>query len=135
MDEHQDHSARPPGGQDTVLTLRELDAFAARLRLRAVHMVHKARTAHIGGSLSMADLLAALYGGVLRVAPQNPSWPKRDRFVLSKGHACAAFYAALAERGFFPEEWLETFCQNGGHLAGHATHTNVPGLEFSTGSL
>lgn len=83
----------------------------------------------------MADLLAALYLRVLRVDPTRPDWAERDRFILSKGHACAALYAALAFRGFFPEEWLDTFYQDGGRLAGHATHTGVPGVEFSTGSL
>lgn len=83
----------------------------------------------------MADLMAALYGGVLRVDPHSPSWAERDRFILSKGHACAVFYAALASRGFFPLEWLDTFYRDGGRLAGHASHTGVPGIEFSTGSL
>lgn len=110
-------------------------AFAKRLRLTALRMVHEARSAHIGGSFSMAELLAALYGGILRVDPARPAWPDRDRFILSKGHACAAYYAALAERGFFPKDWLETFYRDGGRLAGHASHTGVPGIEFSTGSL
>ena len=110
-------------------------ALAKHLRITAIKMVHRARSAHVGGSLSMADLLGALYGGVLNVDPQRPDWPERDRFILSKGHACAALYAALAYRGFFPESWLETFYQDGGKLAGHATHTGVPGIEFSTGSL
>lgn len=110
-------------------------AFSKRLRLTAVRMVHEAKSAHVGGSLSMADLLAALYGGVLRVDPARPDWAERDRFILSKGHACAAYYAALAFRGFFPEAWLETFYRDGGRLAGHASHTGVPGIEFSTGSL
>jgi transketolase len=101
----------------------------------ALRMVHEARSAHVGGSFSMADLMAALYGGVLRVDPSRPEWPDRDRFILSKGHACAAFYAALASRGFFPEDWLDTFYRDGGRLAGHASHTGVPGVEFSTGSL
>ncbi len=83
----------------------------------------------------MADLLAALYDSVLRVDPRQPAWPNRDRFVLSKGHACAAYYAALAFKGFFPETWLDTFYQDGGKLFGHATSTGVPGVEFSTGSL
>lgn len=109
--------------------------FAKRLRLKAVRMVNKAKSAHVGGSLSMIDLLAALYGGVLRVDPKRPDWPDRDRFVLSKGHACASYYAALAYRGFFPEEWLESFYQDGGRLAGHASHSGVPGVEVSTGSL
>jgi len=98
-------------------------------------MVHEARSAHVGGSLSMADLLAALYGSVLKIDPKRPDAPERDRFVLSKGHACAAFYAALAHRGFFPESWLETFYRDGGKLSGHATHKGVPGVEISTGSL
>jgi transketolase len=83
----------------------------------------------------MADLLAVLYGGILRVNPGDPQWPERDRFILSKGHACAALYVALAERGFFPKVWLDDFYQNGSPLAGHATHSGVPGVEVSTGSL
>ena len=115
--------------------LRACRALAKRVRLKAVHMVHRARSAHIGGSLSMADLLAALYGGILRVNPALPEWADRDRFVLSKGHACAALYATLALRGFFPEEGLESFYQDGGRLFGHVTHAGVPGVEISTGSL
>jgi transketolase len=83
----------------------------------------------------MADLLAALYGGVLRVDPARPDWPDRDRFVLSKGHGCAGLYAALAERGFFPASRLDDFYRNGSHLAGHVTHTGVPGVDVSTGAL
>ena len=116
-------------------TVASCQVFAKNLRLTALRMVHAAKSAHAGGSLSIADLLAALYGGVLRVDSKRPDSPDRDRFILSKGHACAAFYAALAFRGFFPMEWLDTFYQNGGRLAGHATHSGVPGVEFSTGSL
>jgi transketolase len=83
----------------------------------------------------MADILAVLFGKVLRLDPKAPDWPGRDRFILSKGHACAAYYAALAEKGFFPEEWLDSFLLDGGRLAGHATHSGVPGVELSTGSL
>jgi transketolase len=83
----------------------------------------------------MADLLAVLYGMALRVRPQEPGWPDRDRFILSKGHGCAALYAALAECGFFPLTWLDDFYQNGSRLAGHVTHTGVPGVEASTGAL
>jgi transketolase len=98
-------------------------------------MIERAQSAHIGSSFSEADLLAVLYSGVLQVYPRNPDWPERDRFILSKGHACAALYAALAERGFFPLSWLEDFYLDGGHLPGHATHVGVPGIEISTGSL
>ncbi len=98
-------------------------------------MTHRAKSSHVGSALSMAELLAVLYGKVLRVNPSRPDWPERDRFILSKGHGCAALYAVLAERGFFPLDWLDTFYQNGSRLAGHITHTDVPGVEVSTGSL
>jgi transketolase len=83
----------------------------------------------------MADLLAVLYGRVLHVDPQNPSWADRDRFILSKGHAGGGIYAVLAERGFFPIEKLGTHCQNGSDLSGHVSHKGNPGVELSTGSL
>lgn len=109
-------------------------AFARQIRSEAVRMVHRARSSHIGGALSVADLLAVLYGGVLQHDPLRPDWPGRDRFLLSKGHACVAVYAALALRGFFPVEELATFYQDGTRLAGHIT-TGIPGVEASTGSL
>jgi transketolase len=98
-------------------------------------MIHNSKSSHIGSSFSSVELLVVLYNGVLRVDPARPGWPDRDRFILSKGHGCAAFYAVLAERGFFPLEWLDTFYQNGSRLPGHATHTCLPGVEVSTGSL
>ncbi len=109
--------------------------LARRIRYYTLLMVHRAKSSHIGTDYSAAELLAVLYGKILRVDPENPNWSERDRFILSKGHGCAAFYATLAERGFFPLEWLDTFYQNGSLLAGHVTHTNVPGVEVSTGSL
>ena len=114
---------------------KNLVTLAARIRRHSIVMTHNARASHVGTSLSMVELLAVLYGRVLRVDPQRPDLPNRDRFVLSKGHGCAAYYAVLAEVGFFPLEWLDTFYQNGSRLAGHATHTRVPGVEVSTGSL
>lgn len=108
--------------------------LATRIRTHALWMTHRVRSSHIGSSLSIADLLAVLYTRILRVDPKKPDWPERDRFILSKGHGCAGVYAVLAERGFFPLEWLETYCQDGSHLAGHITHS-VPGVEASTGSL
>jgi transketolase len=89
---------------------------------------------HVGGSLSCADILATLYFDVLRVRPEEPDWPERDYFILSKGHASAALYAALAERGFLAREELATYGQPSGRLAGHPLRA-VPGVEFSTGSL
>ena len=116
-------------------TREAFDEFAHRIRLHTLAMTHRARSSHIGTSFSMAELLAVLYGRTLRVRPGDPDWSERDRFVLSKGHGCAGLYAALAERGYFPRDWLETFYENGSRLAGHATHSTVPGVEVSTGSL
>src|SRR5947209_4568819 len=109
--------------------------LARRIRRHSVLMTSRANASHIGSSLSMADLLAVLYGEFLRFDPQRPDWPDRDRFILSKGHGCAALYAVLAETGYFPVERLETFYQDGSPLAGHATHKDVAGVEVSTGSL
>jgi len=109
-------------------------ALARRIRASALAMVHHADASHIGSGLSMADLLAVLYGSELRVDPGRPDDPDRDRFILSKGHAASVLYAVLAERGFFPKEWLERYCDDDSPLAGHVTH-GVPGVDFSTGSL
>jgi transketolase len=114
---------------------RDLRLLANRIRRRSLDMTARAGSSHIGSNLSMAELLAVLYGRILRVDPLRPDWPDRDRFILSKGHACAAYYAVLAERGFFPTTWLDTFYLDGSVLAGHATHKGVPGVEVSTGSL
>lgn len=108
--------------------------FAAAIREHALKMVHAANASHIGGVLSMADILAVLYGGGMRLRPEDPLWPERDRFVLSKGHCCAGVYAALALRGFIPVEELETYGRDGSRLMTHISH-KVPGVEFSTGSL
>ena len=110
-------------------------ALAKRVRLHALHMTSQGGSSHIGSVLSMADILAVLYGAVLRVDPTNPSWPQRDRFVLSKGHAGAGVYAVLAERGFFPVAKLATHYRDGSDLSGHVSHKGIPGVELSTGSL
>jgi transketolase len=109
--------------------------LAQRIRVKTLHMIHRAKSSHVGSAFSMADLLAVLYAKILRIDPQHPGWPQRDRFLLSKGHACAPLYAVLAERGFFPASWLDDFYLDGSRLAGHATHSGVPGVEVSTGSL
>ncbi len=98
-------------------------------------MVHRANASHIGSCLSIVDILTVLYGSILNVDSTRPDWPGRDRFILSKGHAAAALYATLAEKGFFPVKWLETYCKDGSKLGGHITHHDVPGVEVSTGSL
>ena len=109
--------------------------FARRLRRHIVEMTSRGQSSHVGSALSIADLLAVLYTGALNVDPQRPNWPARDRFILSKGHAGAAVYAALAEAGFFATEILRTHYQNGSTLSGHVSHKDNPGVEFSTGSL
>lgn len=104
------------------------------IRRHGIEMTHISGGSHIGAVLSAADIVAVLYSGVLKYDPKNPAWEERDRFILSKGHAGAAIYAALAESGFFPVEELMTHYQNGSRLSGHVSH-HVPGVDFSTGSL
>ena len=109
--------------------------LAYKIRLHALEMTSRGGTSHIASIFSMADLVAVLYADVLRYDPRNPRMPGRDRLLLSKGHAGAGIYAALAESGFFPVEELLTHCQNGSRLSGHVSHKGVPGVEASTGSL
>ena len=108
--------------------------LARRMRINALQMVHRANASHIGSALSICDIVAVLYGQVLRLNPQQPEAPERDRFILSKGHACVAVYAALAETGFFPVEELVKYGQDHSVLMNHISH-KVAGVEFSTGSL
>jgi transketolase len=109
--------------------------LANRIRLHALRMTSGGGSSHVGSVFSMADILAVLYGDVLRVDPLDPEWKDRDRFILSKGHAGAGVYAALAERGFFPIEKLASHYRDGSDLSGHISHKSVPGVELSTGSL
>lgn len=116
-------------------TTQTTEALAKAIRRHAVEMTSRGKSAHVGSVLSMADILAVLYGAILRVDPAHPAWAERDRFILSKGHGGAGVYAVLAECGFFPIEQLSTHCQNGSVLSGHVSHKGVPGVECSTGSL
>jgi transketolase len=111
------------------------EELAKRIRRHAVRMTNLGGSSHVGSVLSMADIVAVLYGGIMRIDPSKPNLPNRDRFILSKGHAGAGIYAALAESGFFPIEWLEKHCADGSVLSGHVSHKGVPGVELSTGSL
>jgi transketolase len=110
-------------------------ALALRLRRHAVEMANRGGSSHVGSALSIADIMAVLYGRCLRYDAQQPDWPDRDRFILSKGHAGSMVYAALAESGFFPTAQLASHYQNGSIFSGHVSHKGVPGVEFSTGSL
>ena len=105
------------------------------IRRHGLEMTHLSRGSHIGSVFSLAEIMAVLYTRVLRVKPSDPRWPERDRLILSKGHAGAAVYAALAESGFFPVEELRLHYANGSRLSGHVSHKGVPGVEVSTGAL
>lgn len=108
--------------------------LAWKIRRHGIEMTHLSGGSHIGAILSVADIIAVLYADVIKFDPKNPKWEKRDRFILSKGHAGASIYAALAESGFFAVEELKTHYQNGSRLSGHVSH-HVPGVDLSTGSL
>jgi transketolase len=112
----------------------ESQNLACRMRVQALQMVQRAKASHIGSALSICDIVAVLYGQVLRLDPKQPDAPNRDRFILSKGHACVAVYAALAETGFFPRDDLHKYGQDHSVLMNHISH-KVAGVEFSTGSL
>jgi len=113
----------------------QLLAVGTRLRRHVLEMITEAGSGHPGGSLSAAEIMATLYFHVMRVDPQHPAWPSRDRFVLSKGHAAPVLYATLAERGFFPVEELGTLRKLGSRLQGHPDSKSTPGVDASTGSL
>ncbi len=115
--------------------VQELEARARSLRADVIRMLAEAGSGHPGGSLSAVEIVTALYFHVLRLRPQQPAWPDRDRFILSKGHAAPLLYAALAARGFFPAGELLTLRKLGSPLQGHPDLRKVPGVEASTGSL
>ena len=113
----------------------ELAEKARRIRINALKAIHAAKSGHPGGSLSSADILATLYFGELNIDPKNPKMVDRDKFVLSKGHAVPALYAALGERGFYEVSEMMTLRQVGSKFQGHPNMRKVPGIEMSTGSL
>ncbi len=112
----------------------ELRRKALELRKDLISMIYTAKTGHTGGSLSSLDIMAVLYYDILKIDPKNPSWPGRDRFVLSKGHSVEGYYNILADLGYFPKEELATFSAYGSRLIGHPT-VKVPGVEMNTGAL
>lgn len=111
------------------------EQLAWKIRRHGIEMTHISQGSHIGAILSVADIVGVLYNDIARIDPNNPNTPDRDRIILSKGHAGAAIYAALAEKGFFDVEELKTHYADGSRLSGHVSHKGVPGVEFSTGSL
>ena len=115
--------------------LSEMESIARRARREIVKAIAVAKGGHVGGPLSAAELLTALYFRVMRIRPDEPNWPERDRFILSKGHSSIALYAVLALRGYFPLAELNTFDAINSRLQGHPDMTALPGLDMSTGSL
>jgi transketolase len=115
--------------------VERLTEIARRIRVEVVRTIHATGVGHLGGSLSEADILAALYFHVLHIRPEEPGWRDRDRFVLSKGHSSVGLYATMALRGYFSVDELVTFDELGSRLQGHPDMTRLPGLDMSTGSL
>ncbi len=117
------------------IDFKKMRRLSADIRIETVRAIGQAGFGHIGGSASIADVLAVLYGGVMRIDPKNPKWEDRDWLVLSKGHCAPGLYAALALAGFFPMDWLKTINKPGTNLPSHADCKKVPGVDISTGSL
>lgn len=117
------------------LEIKKLEKISTKIRREVLSMVYHSKSGHLGCSLSIVDILLVLYFKVLHINPKKPSLKTRDIFLLSKGHACSALYAVLAERGFFPKSQLLTYFKNGSKLAGHVTIGSLPGIEATFGSL
>ncbi len=120
---------------DALETVGRLKGISNELRKSVLTMIHLAGDGHPGPALSITDLVTALYFETMRIDPKNPHWEDRDRFLLSKGHACAILYAALAKRGFFSEDILSTFRSLGSILQGHPVMDKIPGVDMTTGTL
>jgi transketolase len=117
------------------MSVEDLKQKAATIRCDIIEMICTAAAGHPGGSLSSADVVTALYFRMMRVDPKKPDWPDRDRFILSKGHACPVWYAALAERGYFDKSHLGTLRRLGSILQGHPDMNKTPGIDMTAGSL
>ncbi|KYK29878.1 MAG: transketolase [Candidatus Proteinoplasmatales archaeon SG8-5] len=120
--------------KDSEEALKKLDETARQVRRHIIKMVYEAGSGHPGGSLSATDVLVTLYFHTMKHRPEDPQWPERDRFVLSKGHAAPALYGCLAESGYIPVDELKTLRKIGSRLQGHPDMTKTPGVESSTGS-
>ena len=115
--------------------VKALKAFAVRIRLATLEAIHAIGSGHVGGALSIADVLAVLYGREMNVRAEDPRWPDRDKLVCSKGHAGPGVYGTLALKGYFPYEELKTLNRNGTRLPSHCDRTKTPGIDVTTGSL
>ena len=125
----------PVVGAVSAEEIAALEEMARRIRVSVIRTVTKVKVGHVGGPLSAAEILAALYGRIMRIRPDEPDWPDRDRFILSKGHSALGQYAAMALAGYIPLEEMYTFDQKGSRLQGHPDMNKLPGIDMSTGSL
>ena len=116
-------------------TIEEIKEVATKIRIETIRCIKQRGFGHIGGSMSIADVLAVLYGNIMKYDPKDPAWKERDYLVVSKGHAGPALFAALALKGFFPVEWLATLSEPGTRLPSHCDRLRTPGVDVSTGSL
>ena len=114
---------------------KDLRNFAARIRIETIKCIKHRDFGHVGGCMSIADVLAVLYGDIMKYDPKDPTWADRDYVVLSKGHAGPALFATLALKGFFPLDWLDTMSEPGTRLPSHADRLKTPGIDATTGSL
>jgi transketolase len=118
------------------ISIEMLRKMAVKTRRNIIEIAYNAAApTHVGPALSSADIVTALYYYIMKVNPQNPQWEERDRFILSKGHACPVIYSVLAEKGFFPKQWLKTVRQIDSHLEGHPVMNKTPGIDMISGSL
>lgn len=119
------------------IDVRRLNELSRELRIDLLQMIYRAKSCHLGVALSEIEILVSLYfGGILQIDPNRPDWPDRDRFILSKGHGCSAYYLVLAKRGFFPEDEVKKrFCTDGSRFIAQLNHYAMPGIELSTGAL
>lgn len=119
----------------TAAELHAMKVFAEEIRIATLEEFNSLGSGHVGGAMSIVETLGVLYGGVMKIDPQNPQWADRDRLVLSKGHAGPALYATLALKGYFPKEMLATLNKPGTDLPSHADRNHTPGIDMTTGSL
>jgi transketolase len=132
---HQEVEGDMAGNMHPPELISSLNHIANDLRIESLRMIHRRGQGHPGGTFSAAEIMAALFFHHMRIDPGRPDWEERDRFILSKGHASAILYAALAKRGFFPVDELETWGQMGGRLQGHPDRLKTPGVDMSAGCL
>ena len=128
-------TGQPGAGLKKINDIKKLHLIANDVRQSVVKMLHEAKSGHPAGAIGLADIFTALYFNILNHDPKNPTWPGRDRFVLSNGHVCPVMYAAMAEAGYFPKEELMTLRKLGSRLQGHPYRGSLPGIENSSGPL